>query len=49
MKSLKQVKKDLVQWLNEQDGTLCDYETCKYRGECELDNPDFDASYCKVN
>ena len=29
--------------------TPCDCETCQYQGECELDNPDFNANYCKVN
>ena len=32
-----------------QDGTPCDCETCKYANECELDNPDFDANYCRVS
>ena len=32
-----------------QDGTPCDCETCQYAGECELDNPEFDANYCKVS
>ena len=27
----------------------CDCETCPYEKECEQDNPDFDANYCKVN
>jgi len=26
-----------------------DCETCPYKEECEQDNPDFDANYCKVN
>ena len=32
-----------------QDGTSCDCDNCKYRAECEQDNPDFDANYCKLN
>ena len=32
-----------------QDGTPCDCNTCPYANECEIDNPDFDANYCKVN
>ena len=31
------------------DGEPCDCETCKYRPECEIDNPDFDANHCKVS
>ena len=31
-----------------QDGTPCDCEACQYAKECELDNPEFDANYCKV-
>ena len=27
----------------------CDCGTCKYAPECERDNPDFDANYCKIN
>jgi len=32
-----------------QDGTPCDCETCQYARECELDNPESDANYCKVS
>jgi len=27
----------------------CDCDECQFRGECEIDNPDFDANYCKLN
>jgi len=26
----------------------CFCETCPYEKECEVDNPNFDANYCKI-
>lgn len=37
---LKAIFKDI-------DGSVCDCETCPFSKECEMDNPDFDANYCK--
>lgn len=28
---------------------ICDCDTCPYAKECEVDNPNFDANYCKVS
>ena len=29
--------------------TPCDCDTCRYAKGCEIDNPDYDANYCKVS
>ena len=54
MADLKELKQRLAWHINEeaifkgQPITHSDCDTCPHAKECEIDNPEFDANYCKV-